>query len=140
MKIFFRIILSIFCLCTQAQVARTATQTITASNITTVNLDLNAENIEIVETKGSRIIIEAKTALEGVTNLALLDFVINSGRYELTNKLDDTNRSISITRKKSQNASIAKVREVKENVSYKILVPEAIKFVNTKSTATASIN
>ena len=140
MKIFFTIILSIFCLCTQAQVARTATQTITASNITTVNLDLNAENIEIVETKGSRIIIEAKVALEGVTNLALLDFVINSGRYELTNKLDDTNRSISITRKKSQNASIVKVSEVKENVSYKILVPEAIKFVNTKSTATASIN
>ena len=140
MKTFFTIFFSAFCFLAQAQVARTATQTILATNVATINLSLNSENIEIIETKGSRIIIETKIALEGVTNLTLLDFVISSGRYELINKLDQTNQSISVSRKKNKNSLIVKGEEVKENLSYKILVPETIKFVNTKSSATASIN
>jgi len=124
---------------TFAQVTRTTTQTITTSNVNTINLDLNAAEVELVETKGSRIIVEARISLENISNLSLLEFLINSGRYDIIKKMDNSTSTLNLSRKKSKNALIVKGVECKEVIKYKILVPTSVKFVNTNN-STASTN
>ncbi len=122
-----------------AQVTRTASQTITAGTATTVNLDLGSNDVEIAETKGSRIIVEASIGLDKLDNVNLLEFVIKTGRYELESKLDNTTQTLTITRKKNLNILMVKGQECKENVKYKILIPSSVKFVH-QGGSTASIN
>ena len=83
-----------------AQASRTTHYTVAANEISTVNIDLDSENIEVIETKGSRVIIEARIILETIGNTNLLEFLINSGRYKLINTVDLQNQSLTIKRKR----------------------------------------
>lgn len=121
-----------------AQATASANEMISAVNIETINLDLASDNIEIKETKGSRIIIESHIKLTTVNNGAMLNFLVNSGRYALENKVDATTQTLSITRKKNMNVLLVKGEECEEIISYIVLVPASVKVVNTKS-STASI-
>ena len=140
MKTLLLVIFS-FCLVatTSAQVSRTTSQTVSAATAITVNLDLDASDIEIVETKGSRIVIESSITLHQMNNTRLLDFVIKSGRYELDSNFDNTTRTLTIERKKNRDVLVIKGEECKETVKYKILIPTSVKFVNQNG-STASIN
>ena len=138
MKFLMTLVCFLFVSCSLfAQVTRSANETITINNIATINLDLESENIEIRETKGSRVIVESHITLESIKNATLLEFMINSGRYALENKVDASTQTMSITRKKNTNVLLVKGEECKEHVRYVILVPDSVKFVNT-SGATAS--
>ncbi|WMX14523.1 MULTISPECIES: hypothetical protein [unclassified Aureispira] len=121
-----------------AQATASANEMISAANIATINLDLDTDNIEIKETKGSRIIIESHIKLATVNNSAMLDFLVNSGRYALESTTDATTQTLNITRKKNMNVLLVKGEECKEIISYIVLVPASVKVVNTKS-PTASI-
>ncbi|WP_264790290.1 hypothetical protein [Aureispira anguillae] len=121
-----------------AQATASANETITVSNISTINLDLDSDNIEIKETKGSRVIIESHITLETINNTTLLEFLVNSGRYALKNEADASTQTLTITRKKVSNVLLIKGEECKETVRYVVLVPASVKFVNTSS-STASI-
>lgn len=122
-----------------AQVSRTTSQTVSAGTASTVNLDLNGSDVEIVETKGSRIVIESSISLSPMDNTKLLEFVIKSGRYELESKFDNTTQTLTIKRKKNTDVLIIKGQECKETIKYKILIPTSVKFVN-QGGSTASIN
>jgi hypothetical protein len=121
-----------------AQATASVNEVISAASIETVHLDLDSDDIEIKETKGSRIIIESSVKLTTVSNTAMLDFLINSGRYALESTTDATTQTLSITRKKDINVLLVKGKECEEVISYRILVPASVKIVNTKS-QTASI-
>lgn len=130
--IFFSLILSsnLF-----AQATASANEMISAANIETINLDLDSDNIEIKETKGSRIIIESHIKLTTVSNSAMLDFLVSSGRYALENRADATSQTLNITRKKAMNVLLVKGEECEEVITYIVLVPASVKVVNTKSPA-----
>jgi hypothetical protein len=121
-----------------AQATASANELISAANIETINLDLDSDNIEIKETKGSRIIIESHIKLTTVNNSAMLDFLVSSGRYALVNKADATTQTLNITRKKAMNVLLVKGEECEEVITYIVLIPASVKVVNTKS-PTASI-
>lgn len=122
-----------------AQVTRSANQAITATDVTTLNLDLKSEAVEIKETKGSRVIIESHITLESINNTTLLEFLIKSGRYNLDNTLDPTAGILTVSRKTSGNVLLVKGQECRESVRYVILVPESIKKIN-KNSGTGNIN
>jgi len=139
MKIFVTLLFTLFLSCGLfAQATGSSNEVITVSNITTVNLDLESDNIEIKETKGSRVIIESHITLESINNMTLLDFLINSGRYDLENRVDAVTHSLTITRKKTKNVLLVKGEDCKESIRYVILIPETVKFVNTNDEITAS--
>lgn len=121
------------------QITRSTSENIVLSNnVSVVNLDLKSNNIEIKETKGSRIIIEAHITLEAVDNASLLEFLISSGRYALENREDATAQSLTIADKKTNNIILVKGQECREKVRYVILMPASVKRVNTINNATAS--
>lgn len=139
MKYFIAILFSILLSNnTFAQATASTNELISAANIESVNLDLGSKNIEIKETKGSRIIVESHIKLATVNNSAMLDFLVNSGRYALESKVDATTQTLNITRNKAMNVLIVKGEECEEIISYIVLVPASVKIVNTKS-PTASI-
>jgi hypothetical protein len=139
MKYFIAILLPIlFSSSLFAQATASVNEIISVANIETINLDLDSDDIEIKETKGSRIIIESHIKLTTVSNNAMLDFLVNSGRYALENKTDATTQTLNITRKKEKNVLLVKGKECEEIIRYNILVPASVKIVNTKS-PTASI-
>ena len=139
MKYFIAIFIAvIFSSSLSAQATASTNELIAAANIEVINLDLDSDNIEIRETKGSRIIIESHIKLTTVSNSAMLNFLVNSGRYALENKADATTQTLSITRNKTMNVLLVKGKECEEVISYIILVPASVKIVNTKS-PTASI-
>lgn len=121
-----------------AQITRSANETITAAEVETIFLNLDSDNVEIRETKGTRIIIEAHITLENIDNATLLEFLISSGRYSLENKHDATHNSLTINQKKEKNVLMVKGQECKEKIRYVVLVPTTVKFVKTQNTATAS--
>lgn len=138
-----RFLLSWFTICTiiqlsNAQASRTTHYTVAANDISVVNIDLASDNIEIIETKGSRVIIEARIILETIGNTNLLEFLISSGRYTLINSVDQLDRSLTIKRKKVTSELIVKGERCKETVKYRILIPSSVRFINTSET-TASI-
>lgn len=134
MKYFIAILFSIiFSSSLSAQAMASTNELISATNIEILNLNLDSDNIEIKETKGSRIIIESHIKLTTVSSSALLSFLINSGRYTLENNRNVATQTLSITCKKTRNVLLVKGEECEEVIFYKILVPASVKIVNTKS-------
>lgn len=121
-----------------AQATASTNETIVISDVSTINLDLGSDDIEIRETKGSRVIIESHIRLETINNTTLLEFLVKSGRYALESKMDATTQALTITRKKNSNVLLIKGEECKEIMRYIILVPSSVKVVNTNS-ATANV-
>lgn len=134
MKYFIAILFSIILSSSlSAQAMASTNELISATDIEILNLNLDSDNIEIKETKGSRIIIESYIKLTTVSSNALLSFLVNSGRYSLENNRDATTQTLNITCKKTKNVLLVKGKECEEIISYKILVPASVKVVNTKS-------
>lgn len=120
-----------------AQATGSTNDVITVPDITTIDLNLDSDDITVKETKGSRIIIESHITLESINNTTLLEFLIKSGRYDLENRVDAMSQSLTITRKKNRNVLLVKGQDCKESIRYIILVPSSVKHVNT-NTSTAS--
>ena len=114
-----------------AQATGSTHNAVTASNITTLNLELDTEDVVVKETKGTRIIIESHITLETISNVTLLQFLIKSGRYDLEKNVNETTQTLNISRKKTNNVLLVKGQDCKELVKYVILIPSSVKFVNT---------
>ena len=79
-----------------AQATGSTHNAVTASNITTLNLELDTEDVVVKETKGTRIIIESHITLETISNVTLLQFLIKSGRYDLEKNVNETTQTLNI--------------------------------------------
>lgn len=104
-----------------------------------LDISLPEENIEIRRTQGSRIMIETSVKISMV-NDNLLNYLGNTGRYNLSSAYNEAESTITLSAPKDNNIIVVKGEECTENISYVILVPEDIPLVAfcDKETPTAS--
>lgn len=114
------------------QVSKTLHQTFTLDAAEKVNVNVVAKKIEMKETKGSRILVETKVTIS-LPNDRLLDFVCNSGRYDLTKTMDATTRELTISSKKTNDVIVVKGEECVEVLEYTIYMPASVKFANNST-------
>ena len=126
MRLIYTLLFSIGFYCgLSAQVTTTLHQTILASGADEVSFALEGD-IEIRETKGSRIIVETVISLES-DNAALLDYLANSGRYDILQSVSEAESMITLTSKERTNVIIIKGKECNEEIKYVVYLPEGIK-------------
>lgn len=115
-----------------AQASKTLHQTFTVDGAEKVNINVVGSKVEMKETKGSRILVET-TVLLSVSNVRLLDFVANSGRYDLDKTTDPATNELTISSKKSNNVIMVKGKECQEQISYVFYIPTSVKFANNST-------
>jgi len=114
------------------QVSKTLHQTLTTDGAEKININVVGSKIEMRETKGSRILCEVTIRL-AVSNERLLDFVANSGRYDLEKIVDNAVNELTISSQKSNNVIVVKGEEIREDISYIFYIPATVKFVNNST-------
>jgi hypothetical protein len=133
LRLFFILLLCWFgtevCFC---QVSKTLHQTFTLDATEKVNINVVAKKIEMKETKGTRILVETKVTIS-LPNNRLLDFVCNSGRYDLTKTVDATTRELTISSKKTNDVIVVKGQECVETLEYTIYMPASVKYSNNST-------
>lgn len=121
---------SLLCLCciglSYGQLAKKTSQTIEIGKAETLRLDVPNAKILWRTTKGKRIIIETSVELS-VPNEALLNFIINNGRYELLCQINERTKQMILSSKRNRNMLIIKGEECKEQVTYTIFVPPTLR-------------
>lgn len=113
----------------QAQASLTLNQTFSTLKATTIKLDVNSQNIQIKSTKGSRIIVEAAVQISS-SNYNLLEFMQNTGRYELEQQLDADRKLLILSTKRLKNVVVIKGEEIRETLNYTIYLPSTIKYAS----------
>ncbi|MCP4440725.1 MAG: hypothetical protein GY810_17395 [Aureispira sp.] len=94
--------------------------------VTHLKIDLPASQVELRTTKSSRILVETSVTLS-VSNEHLLDYLAQTGRYNLRPIEDKTNHTLTLTKnqKLSSGVLIVKGKEVREDFVYTIYVPSS---------------
>lgn len=110
------------------QVSKKTYQTIIAGNAEAVRINITGANVDFKETKGSRILVETMIKLS-VPNEALLNFVIENGRYELSQTMDASTRELVLESKKDKNVIVVKGEICAEEVTYIVYVPSNIRTI-----------
>lgn len=95
-------------------------------NAESLKIDIEGAEVELKETKGTRILVETSIELS-LPNEALLNFVVEQGRYELTKSVDAMSRQLSLQSKKNKNVIVVRGETCREKVVYTIYVPNTIK-------------
>jgi hypothetical protein len=108
------------------QMAKKTSQTVEIGKAETLRLDVPNAKILWRSTQGKRIIIETSVELS-VPNEALLNFIINNGRYELLCQINERTKQMVLSSKRNRNLLIIKGEECKEQVTYTIFVPPALR-------------
>jgi len=109
-----------------AQVSKKAYQTIVVGDTEVLKIAIEGAEVQVKSTKGKRVLVETSVVLS-VPNQALLDFVVQKGRYNLDQMMDAANRTFSLISPKGQNVIIVKGEQCKEHISYVVYVPEGIR-------------
>jgi len=93
-----------------------------------LNIKIPEENIEIRRTAGSRIMVETSVKISMV-NDNLLNYLGNSGRYDLSSAYNEAESTITLSEPKDNNVIIVKGQECVETITYTITIPESIPVV-----------
>lgn len=128
---FIAIFLAIGITSSKAQASLTFNQTFSTLNATTLELQLNTQNIQIKPTKGSRIIVEAAVKISS-PNYNLLEFMHKSGRYELQQQMDSDRKALTLSLKRLSSVMVVKGEEIQETIDYTIYLPNTIKYTAQK--------
>ncbi|MCP4439321.1 MAG: hypothetical protein GY810_10315 [Aureispira sp.] len=126
------VFIGIGCITSWGQVSKTIHQTFTLDEAEKVNVNVVGTKVEMKETKGSRVLVETHIKIS-VPNEALLNYIVNSGRYDLLKEVDKTNGELTLKSKKTRDALIIKGKEVSEELSYTIYMPTSIKVANNST-------
>lgn len=133
LKVYITLLFSWVCIGTSfGQVSKTLHQTFTLDAAEKVNINVVAKGVEMKETKGTRILVETKVTIS-LPNDRLLDFVCNSGRYDLIKSIDASTRELTISSKKTNDVLIIKGEECVEVLEYVIYMPTSVKFANNST-------
>lgn len=108
------------------QMAKKTSQTVEIGQAETLRLDVPNAKILWRTTKGNRIIIETSVELS-VPNEALLNFIINNGRYELLCQINERTKQMVLSSKRNRNMLIVKGEECQEHVVYTIFIPPSLR-------------
>ncbi|MBL4648488.1 MAG: hypothetical protein JKY03_02065 [Aureispira sp.] len=104
-------------------------QTFSSMNAVHVDLDIKSNDIIIKTIKGSRIVIEMLINISS-PNMNLLEFIAEGGRYDLKKSFNDETKTLILTAKKHKDIITIKGKEIKEEVSYVIYLPESMQSVH----------
>jgi hypothetical protein len=123
---------ALFCFCQFgcAQSSKTIHQTLALDGAEKVVVNIIGSNVEmreIPEMEGSLILCEITVKLS-VDNDKFLNFVCNSGRYELEKTLDAATGELTLASKKNNNVMMIKGEECYEELHYVFYVPASVKF------------
>lgn len=133
LKVYITLLFCWVCMGTSfGQVSKTLHQTFTLDAAEKVNINVVAKKVEMKETKGSRVLVETKVTIS-LPNARLLDFVCNSGRYDLVKIVDASTRELTISSKKTNDVLIIKGEECVEVLEYIIYMPTSVKFANNST-------
>ncbi|BDS13670.1 hypothetical protein [Aureispira anguillae] len=102
--------------------------------IVKVRVNAPSNRVQIFKTKGTRISIETSIRINA-GSLPLLDYLAKNGRYELNSTVDLQTNTLTLTPKKNQKTLLVKGEECQEVITYKIHIPESVKFVETLNIA-----
>jgi len=120
--------------CVWAQVKQTLHRTFVADEATQLQLNLGSSNIEIRESKGSRVVVEITVAAD-VPNEAMMNFLVEQKRYELEQEMNVQSGTLTLSSKKNLNVLMVKGKECKEELSYIVFLPAKIKHAGVESTS-----
>lgn len=112
-----------------AQATLKFNQTFASMNAVKVLMDVESEHIQVKTIKGTRIVVETLIKISSPNN-RLLEFIAESGRYDLEKKFDDNQHHLTLISKKNKDVITIKGKEISEEFTYIIYVPEATEFVN----------
>ncbi|MBL4649827.1 MAG: hypothetical protein JKY03_08850 [Aureispira sp.] len=133
LKVYITLLFCWVCMGTSfGQVTKTLHQTFTLDAAEKVNINVVAKGVIMKETKGTRILVETKVTIS-LPNARLLDFVCNSGRYDLIKTIDASTRELTISSKKTNDILIIKGEECVEVLEYIIYMPISVKFANNST-------
>jgi hypothetical protein len=134
MKIIITLFFAMCSCCLFAQIKQTIHRTFVAEDITQVQLNLGTANIEIRETKGSRVLVEITIGAD-VPSEAMMNFLIENKRYDLEQELNAQTSTLILSSKKNLNVLMVKGKECKEELSYVIYLPMKIKHAGSESSS-----
>lgn len=120
------------CVVCFGQVSKTLHQNFMLDGAERINLNLVAKNIELKETKGTRVLVVTKVTIS-LPNERLLDFVCNTGRYDLIATIDETTNELTISSQKTNDVLIVKGEECLSTLEYTIFLPSNVKFINNST-------
>lgn len=134
MKTFY---LTAFCILgfvigSQAQATTTLNQTFSSMNATQIDFEVPSDQIAIKMTKGSRIIVESKIELS-TPNERLLQYLVDTKRYELKHSYNAQQQRLTIQRPETKGAVMVKGEEIRETVHYTLYIPQQTTFVAKKT-------
>ncbi|MBL4649492.1 MAG: hypothetical protein JKY03_07140 [Aureispira sp.] len=112
-----------------AQVSTYLNQSFNIEAAQFISIQVNSTNLKIKYTQGTRILVETKVSLS-IDNLTLLHFITQKGRYDLIKKLDANTKCLKLVPKNKQNLILIKGKELQENISYTIYIPQKMAFVD----------
>lgn len=115
-----------------AQATTTLNQTFSSMNATQIDFKVPSNQIAIKTTKGSRVIVESKILLS-TPNERLLDFLIDTKRYELQHSYNAQQQRLTIKRPKVKGAILVQGEEIQETVQYTLYIPQKTTFVAKKT-------
>jgi hypothetical protein len=128
--IFFILIISLLSFSNSyAQANLKFNQTFSSMNAVNVDLDVKSNDIIIKTIKGSRIVIEMLINISS-PNMNLLEFIAEGGRYDLKKSFNDETQTLILSAKKHTDIITIKGKEIKEEVSYVIYLPETMQSVH----------
>ena len=113
----------------QSQSKRILHQTLAVEEAQRLVINLFAQEIDIKETKGSRIFVEIHISLH-TPNERLLDYMINSGRYQVIQKTKGQPPVSYLESPKTNQILLVKGEEVLEELRYVIFVPSYLRYTN----------
>jgi len=103
-------------------------QTFSSINTSHIKLDIEKKDLTLKTTKGSRIVVEMLIKISS-PNTNLLEFITESGRYRLEKLFDAETKTLTLKNKKHKNIITIKGKEVTEQISYVIYLPETMQLV-----------
>ena len=132
---FLKIIPLLFFLCFFAEVRGQASNKIAQIatlpvGATTVRINAPSSQIEVFKTKGTRISIETAVQIK-IGTLSLLDYLFKSGRYKMTILANGQLNMLTLSPSINNNVLLVKGTECEEIITYKIYIPERVKYIET---------
>lgn len=119
------------------QVTKTIHQTFHVKDAAKVNINVVAKDVEVRPTQGSRVMVETTVNISA-PRARLLDYLANSGRYDLVTTLNDATAELTIASKKTNGVIMVKGEECREELTYILYIPEQVAYVNNSTIETPS--
>lgn len=135
MKTFIVFALLLFAATAFGQAEKTV-HNIFKSDATEVVLDFGKNvEVEVLETKSSRILVETTVQIDGLGS-AGLNYFVAAGRYEV--QMTESGEEISLILQKNSDVLMKNGEKLDETVSVRVYLPEHIKFVQNPDHQIAS--